>query len=211
MQMLSDTWKGLKYAKYVIFHPFNGFWEIKKQKRANVLSSTILLLALIIIFILRRQFTGFVINNNDLRTMNVWIQITIVITPFILWCTANWSVTTLMDGEGSFKDIYITTAYALIPIILFNVPLLILSNTLVLEEMTIYHLVDTISIIWSIFLMLVGIMTIHQFTMSKTIGTIIVALVGMVAILTLILLFFSLMQQIVNFGQLIYFELFQRT
>jgi len=116
----------------------------------------------------------------------------------------------LMDGEGSLKDIYIATAYALVPIVLLNIPMLIISNIFVLEEMTLYSLIEGVSIFWAVFLVLVGIMTIHQFTMSKTIGAILITLAGMVVILTIVLLFFSLIQQMLYFGRLVYFELFQR-
>ena len=104
-----------------------------------------------------------------------------------------------MDGEGSLKDIFITTAYALTPVVLINIPMLLLSNVMILEETVFYTVLDALSVLWAALLILIGIMTVHQFTMPKTIATIAVAVVGMIIILFLILLFVSIIQQIVSF------------
>ena len=53
-------------------------------------------------------------------------------------------------------------------------------------------------------------MTVHQFTMPKTIATIAVAVVGMIIILFLILLFVSIIQQIVSFVDLLWTEITMR-
>ena len=210
MNNFSETVEGLKFSRFVIFHPFKGFWELKREKRGNIYSATVILLAVIIIFILRRQFTGFVLNYNEPNEMNLILQISYVLFPFFVWCIGNWSVTTLMDGEGSFTDIFIASAYAMVPLILLNIPMLILSQVLVKDEMSIYMLLDAIAIFWTAFLLLIGIMTIHQYTMARTIGTILITIVAMIAILTVLLLFFSLMQQIYHFIMLLNFEIFQR-
>ena len=211
---LRNIWQqsvqGIRFAKYVIFHPFKGFWDLKREKRGNVWAATLILLGLVLLLIARRQFTGTIINNNDPLTMNLLLQFTYVFLPFIVWCAANWAITTLMDGEGSFRDIYITSAYALVPVVVLNVPMVLLSNVLIEEEMTFYHLMDTVSILWAVFLILIGIMTVHQFSMPKTIGTICIAVVCMAVIMVLVLLFFTMLQQIVNFCKIMLFELFQR-
>lgn len=210
MDKFKQTVAAIDFSRFVIFHPFKGFWELKREKRGNVASATVILLAVILVFILRRQFTGYVLNYNDPNTMNVFMQICYVLFPFLVWCTANWSVTTLMDGEGSFKDIFIASSYALVPLVIVNIPMLLLSHVLVENEVTVYTLLNTVAILWTAFLLIIGIMTVHQYTMGRTIATILVTLVAMVIILTLLLLFFSLIQQVVNFLKLLFFEFFQR-
>ena len=104
----------LKMAIYTIFHPFNGFWDLKHEKKGSFLKANIILIMLIITFTLRSQFTGFVLNMSEPTDFNLFYQITSLVLPFLIWCIANWCITTLVDGEGNFRDIYITTAYALI-------------------------------------------------------------------------------------------------
>ncbi|MHB1485233.1 MAG: YIP1 family protein [Saccharofermentanales bacterium] len=197
----------ISYAFFVIVHPFKGFWELKREKKGSIADASVILSLLVIIFILRRQVTGFIFNYNDISKMNILIQVTSVVIPFLLWCVANWSITTLVDGEGSIKDIYITSAYAFLPIILLNIPILLLSQVLIAKEASIYSLIDSISLLWTGFLLLTGIMTIHQFTLKKTIITIIIAVLTMAIIVFLFMLFFSVIAQVVNFILMIYKEL----
>ncbi|MHB1484018.1 MAG: Yip1 family protein [Saccharofermentanales bacterium] len=208
---LSEVTAGIRYSTYVIFHPFKGFWDLKHEKKGNFRSASALVVFLIFIYILRRQFTGFIFNYNVINEMNIIIQITSILFPFLLWCLANWCITTLMDGEGSIKDIYITSAYAFTPILILNIPMLLISNFIILEEMSFYTLIDGISLVWVVFLFLIGIMTLHQFSVKKTILTIIIALVTMIIMITLFLLFFAVITQMVNFFMLIYNELALRS
>lgn len=208
--VLSQMLKGARYSLYLIFHPFKGFWDLKHEKKGNVYSAWFIVVLLSVLLILRRQFTGFILNFNKQNEMNVFVEILSVLAPLGLWCLSNWCITTLVNGEGSFKDIFITTSYALAPLVLINIPMLLLSNVMIVEEAVFYTVLDVLSIIWTGLLILIGIMTVHQFTMPKTIATIAVAVVGMVIILFLILLFVSIVQQIVSFVDLLWTEMTMR-
>lgn len=208
--VLSQMLKGFRYSLYLIFHPFKGFWDLKHEKKGNVYSAWLIVALLSVLLILRRQFTGFILNFNKQNEMNVFVEILSVLAPLGLWCLSNWCITTLVDGEGSFKDIFITTSYALTPLVLINIPMLLLSNVMIVEETVFYTVLDALSILWAGLLILIGIMTVHQFTMPKTIATIAVAVVGMVIILFLILLFVSIIQQIVSFVDLLWTEMTMR-
>ena len=207
---LSRILKGLQYSLYLIFHPFKGFWDLKHEKKGNVYSAWVIVCLLSVLLILRRQFTGFILNFNMQNVMIDFVEILSVLAPLGLWCLSNWCITTLVDGEGSLKDIFITTAYALTPVVLINIPMLLLSNVMILEETVFYTVLDALSVLWAALLILIGIMTVHQFTMPKTIATIAVAVVGMIIILFLILLFVSIIQQIVSFVDLLWTELAMR-
>lgn len=210
MMSIKEIFKSLRYSLYVIFHPFKGFWELKREKKRNIFSALILLMLLIITYVVKSQLTGYLYNNNNLNEINVFMEISSVFLIFSLWCVSNWCITTLVDGEGGIVDIFIASAYALTPYILIQIPLVVLSNVIVLEEGAFYILFDAVSVAWSAGLLLCGIMTIHQFSMLKTIGTILIALVGMVIIIFLFVLLFALAQQIINFLLLFFKELAAR-
>ena len=112
-EIMSRMLHGLRYSLYVVFHPFKGFWDLKHEKKGNVFSAWVLVASLILLYILRRQMTGFILNFNILNEMNIFVEILSVLVPLGLWCLSNWCITTLVDGEGSFRDIFVTTAYAL--------------------------------------------------------------------------------------------------
>jgi hypothetical protein len=202
-----ETIYKLKYVFYLIFRPFNGFWELKYEKKGNKRTALILFLLLVFVFLLRSQMTGFVIQDKDPSEVNIFFEIISIVLPFLLWCVANWGITTLLDGEGTMGDIFIATAYAMVPLILINVPLIIFSNFITLKEMGYFMFLDSLSVFWAGFLLFIGIMTIHQYTVLKTFLTMLLAIVGIVTMLVLGMMFFALIQQAINFFYMVYQEL----
>lgn len=199
--------KSMHYAFHLIFRPFDGFWDLKHEKRGNLKAALTIMAMLCITYILRRQLTGFLFNTTDLTRLNIFVEIMSVVIPFGLWCVSNWCLTTLMDGEGSFKDIVITTGYALAPLVIINVPLILLSNVMTAQEGAFYYFFDTVAVIWSAGLIFLGTMVVHQYTMFKTFLTTVCIIGGMGLIIFIGLLFFSLLQQMVSFIYIIYKEL----
>lgn len=201
------TAQQLKYAWYVIFHPFKGFWDLKHEKKGGVTAASILLAAACLLSILQYTLTGYVVSDNSIQSFNIFLQIAIPLVPFVLWCVANWGTTTLMDGEGSFRDIYIATGYALTPVILIQTPLILLSNVINLEEVPFYIFFANVSTLWMVLLIFVGTMTIHQYSGAKTLMTSILTIVGMAILVFLALLFVALIQQVAAFIGLVYKEI----
>lgn len=202
-----EVLQSLRYSLYLIFHPFDGFWDLKHEKKGNLKTAMLIVAMVIVTFILRRQLTGFILNENKLRELNIIVEILSVVLSFFLWCVANWCLTTLMDGEGSFKDIVITSAYALVPLVLINIPLIIFSNVITLEEAAFYTFFDILSLAWTLLLLFLGTSVVHQYSLLKTFLTSICIVIGMGLIIFIALLFFSLLQQMYSFVYTIYKEI----
>jgi len=202
-----EVLRSLRYSLYIIFHPFDGFWDLKHEKRGNLKAAFILVFALGLTYVLQVQYKGFIFNLNDPSRLNIFIQFVGVIIPFALWCVANWCLTTLMDGEGSFKDIVITTAFALTPMIIINFFNIIFSNLITVEEAAFLNFFQSLALLWSGALIIFGTMVVHQYTLPKTILTSVLIVIGMGLILFIALLFFSLIQQIYTFIYIIFKEI----
>lgn len=202
----------VKFPFHLIVHPFNGFWDLKyeQSQKRNLIISYIILFLLVLTNILGTQYKGLLVNLYNPDDMNSLLEVVYVIVPVLFWCIANWSLTTLMDGEGKFVDIFTSTCFALIPIVVINFPWIWLSNIISLQEAAFYYFSNTLSIIWFIFLLFVGNMTVHQFTPAKTIGIMLLTVVAMGFMAFIGMLFFSLIQQIVAFISVIYQELVMR-
>lgn len=190
---------GTKYSLHVIFHPFDGFYDIKHEKKGNIYTATLFVLVLILIFIAKRQFTGFVINTARQKDLNIISEIVSVVLPILLWCISNWCLTTLTEGEGSFKDIYIYTCYSLVPMILLLAPLIVYSRFLTVEGAAFYSFFNGFAYVWTGLLILFGTLVTHQFTLGKTIFSVIIVIVGMGVIAFIGILFFNIIQQVIEF------------
>ncbi|MDQ6420013.1 YIP1 family protein [Paenibacillus sp. LHD-117] len=197
----------LKNPFYTMMHPFNGFWEMKYENKGRLKVAFFILLSLVIVTIIKRQYSGFVVNFNNLAALNSIDELKYIVLPFVLWCVANWSLTTLMDGEGKFKDIVMATGYALMPMVVINIPQVLYSRIITGEESSFYYLLDAIALFWSIGLLFVGTMTVHQYSAGKTVVTMALTLVVIGILVFLGVLFFSMMQQMISFVVSIYKEL----
>lgn len=203
---IRETLRALRFAFHVLAHPFDGFWELKHEKRGNLAAANVILLFVVATLIFMRQYTGFVLNKNDLWQLNVITEALGVVVPFILWCAVNWALTTLMEGKGTFREIVIASAYSLLPLILVIVPLTLVSHFLVLEEAQIYYLILVLSMIWAGLMLFIGTMITHEYSFAKTIGTSVLVVAGIGVSLFIMLLFSTVINHMIVFAIDIYSE-----
>jgi hypothetical protein len=201
----------LRYSLYLIVHPFAGFSDIKYEKKASTQAGLALYFLYAVSYILRRQFTSYLFNPNDIRFLNVLSEVFLALLPYLLWNISNWCVTSLMDGEGSMTDIFKATAYALTPLIIGNMAATILSQVLVLNEIEFYNLILVVFSAWSYFLVFLGMLISHQFTVRKALLTSMLTIVGIAVILFLGILLIFLVQQVIGFAEDVLSELALRT
>ena len=154
-----------------------------------------------------RQYTGFIFNYNDVRRLNIYMEFVSVLLPFLLWCFVNLALTSLVDGKGSFKDIFVTTAYGLVPVVLMRIPLIALSNVITLQEGAFYYALNTISVLWAGFLVFTGIQTIHEYDFKANFFTCVLTGVGMGLVVFICLLFVNVLAQTIGFLNTVYMEL----
>lgn len=209
-QKIVQTGSNLKYALHIIFHPFDGFWVLKKERKSGLLAANIILFLVIAAFVFARQYTGFLFNPYDISQLNIILEALTIIIPVILWSVSNWSLTTLVAGKGTLKEIYISTVYSLTPIIVIFIPMTIISNYLTLNEGSFYYFVLSFAVTWSFILIFTGNMVIHEFLVGKIILITILSIIGMAVILFVALLFINVVQQMMGFVNSIYMELVLR-
>ncbi|MEO3946632.1 YIP1 family protein [Gorillibacterium sp. CAU 1737] len=201
----------VSFPLHLIVHPFDGFWDLKYEKRGKMKVALSIIFLTFLAIVVQKQFAGFLVNFNDPRQLNNLNELVYLVFPFFLWCIANWSVTTLLEGEGKFSEIVMASSYALVPMVLIYFPMTLFSRFMAQDETAFYYLLNSIAAIWFVLLLFVGIMTVHQYTASKTIVTMILSVIVMVIIVFLGALVFSMIQQIYEFIMNIYRELIFRT
>ncbi|MGW8821455.1 Yip1 family protein [Paenibacillus sp. BR1-192] len=208
---MSRDW--IRFPLNLMVHPFEGYWDLKydRNRQFTLIISFCVLFLVAVTNILGSQYSGFLVHVYNPETMNSFMEIVYVIVPVLFWCVANWSLTTLMDGEGKFVEIFTSTCFALLPLVIIQFPWIWLSNLVSLQETAFYYFSNSVAVLWFVYLLFIGNMTVHQFSPSKTIGIMMLTLVAMGFMAFISLLFFSLVQQIVAFISVIYQEFVMRT
>ncbi len=209
MEKLKNFGADLKYAFHVITHPLDGFWDLKHEKRGRAYIAVLFLVMYVITNILNKQFNNYTFNEfkvfpEDINIVGTFVTTALVV---IIWVAANWGLTTLFDGEGSMKDVFLYTGYSMLPLVLSQIILVPLTNILTVNEATIVTLVTVLGYGWTALLLYTGTMTTHQYSGGKTFIIILAILLGMLIIVFISILFFFLVQEIWNFIYTIYREL----
>ena len=199
----------LLYAFHLVFHPFDGFWDLKHEKRGSVRAATTILAFTGISLFYESIGRGYPFNPRG-ESMNILLLFAILLVIFFLFCISNWCLTTLFEGEGSFKDIYIATAYSLAPLPLFIIISTILTNVLTIEAKGVISLITAIGYIWVGILIFFGMLVTHDYTMNKNFVTILGTIVAMLVIAFIVALFFSLVARMISFVIAIFTEIGNR-
>ena len=187
----------LIYGFYVIFHPFDGFYDLKHEHRGSVRASLVFIAVAVLTFFYQGVGQGYVLNPTG-KVTTIMTQLISVAVPLILFVLANWCLTTLFDGEGSFKDIFIATSYSLLPLPLLIIPTTIASNWVSSSEASIITFIGTVAFIWVGILLFFGTMVTHDYSMFKNFIIIFFTIVAMAVIVFIVLLFSMLLSKLVS-------------
>ena len=186
------------YVFHLIFHPFDGFWDLKHEKRGSVRASIAIIAITIVSFYYQSIGQGYIMNPEK-KYSSILVQLAAVLAPLFLWIIGNWCLTTLFEGEGSFKDIFIACSYSLAPVPLLVIPSTIISNVITDSETAIVNLLQTVGFIWLGLLLFFGMMVTHDYSLSKNVLTSVGTIIAMAFIMFLAILFTTLLGKVVSF------------
>lgn len=200
----------LGWIKHVVFHPVEGFEDLRWKKKGSLKYAFIIVGLLFVAMVVSARLRGFQYTKGNQEIFDVVPLIVQSVVYFATWVIGNWSICTLLDGEGTMKRVCINSAYALVPYIVGTYIGVFLSNFMTLDESVWINTVEYIGLGWSVVLMIQGMKAVHQYSFSKTLLSIVLTLVAMLIILFLAVLLISLFQQVYAFFYQIYTEITYR-
>ena len=199
-----------EWVKHSITHPAECFEDMRWKKAGSLKIAFAIVLLLFLAQIADGRLYGFQFGISYDKTFNIIPYIVKSIVLFGAWVVGNWAVCTLLDGEGTMKNICIYSAYALIPYIAQIFINVLLSHILIQDEAVFMQAIRIIGVGWSVILLFSAIKSVHQYSFGKTVFAIILTIVAMLIMLFLLVLFMSLIQQVYIFISTIYTEISYR-
>lgn len=188
----------LLYGFYLLFHPFDGFYDLKHEKRGDLRAATFWMIAGVSAVVCNKVFASYLFNTAYTQDISIpWEYLTLLI-PVGLWVVSNWCITTLVDGEGRLRDIYLFTGYAMQPVAILYFLSIPLSYLLVTEEGMYLTLIQSIALLWFVFLLFCGNTVIHQYSGSKSLLAMLISVVGIAIMIFVALLLLTSYQKIAS-------------
>ena len=76
--------RGVRYAKHVMFHPFDGFWDLTHEHRGNLWAAHTFLALFLITRVLILMLTNFQFLTVSVQYINIYEQFASLLLPFLI-------------------------------------------------------------------------------------------------------------------------------
>lgn len=199
-----------RYLLYTMNHPMDGFYWIRHRDYGSVPIAIVLVILFSLCFSLNRICANFIVNDIEPTTVDSLEELSGILLLYALLCVANWSITCLMNGEGRMKDIATAIGYGCAPLIPAFLLATAMSHFITEEEAAFYTMILGLGIAYGAILVLIGIMQVHNYTLSKTLQTLLLTFVAVLIIIFVALLLADLIGQVINFIRSLYIEIIFR-
>ena len=199
-----------QWVKHAVTHPLDGFEDMRWKKSGSLKIAFIIVFLLFFGQIAYGRLFGFQFVITYERTFNIIPYIVWSFIIFGAWTVGNWAVCTLLDGEGTLKNICIYSAYALIPYVAQLYINVVLSHFLIWDEYVFMQIIGYIGTGWTVLLLFSAVRSVHQYSFGKTVLAVLLTVAAMFVMLSLLVLFLSLIQQVYIFISTVYTELSYR-
>ena len=82
------------WLKHVIFHPVEGFEDLRWKKQGSIKIAMIIVFLLFVAMVADRQLTGFQFNTAYVKVFNIVPLLVQSVVYFFTWVIGNWALCT---------------------------------------------------------------------------------------------------------------------
>lgn len=200
----------LKYVLTMMRHPIDGYYYLKRGEHGSVLSATVLYMLIFVIFVADTLFRGFTFNHSDANDTAVYSVLATIVIPLGLFVIGNTLISSICSGEGSLKNVYVMTAYALSPYILIMPFVIAATYVLTLNEVFLITLPTVVAVGWSGIYLFMGVFYTHNYTFKETIKIILLTVFFMLMAVVVVAIMYLVWGQVINFIETVWAEIMYR-
>ncbi len=187
------------YAKSMLSHPIDGYYYLKKNVHGSVPAAFVLYILAFVVFACDLLLRGFIFNANSLQSLEPSMVVIMFVVPAVLWVVGNYWVSSINEGEGSFRNVLISTAYALTPYVVITPFVIVLSYILTRNEGFIISFLWLTGVIWSGVLLFVGVKETQNYSARETVKNIFLTLFFMVMVVVAFCILYLIWNKLIIF------------
>ncbi len=176
------------YAFTTARHPMDAYYDIRVEKKGTVLGASILYGILFLAFMLYMLGKGFIYQYVDVQELDISSIVVGFFAIIILFVVCNYLVTSINDGQGSLKQVYMIPAYASMPLSLALLGITVVSYVVTTNEAFFLSVAMVIGVVWSLILLYIGLQTVHNYTAGETVKSIILTFLFIFIVVVVIMI-----------------------
>lgn len=157
-------------------HPVQGMYEVAESERAGWLFAIFLLFAGFAAKITGQFIASFHFSDRLFEQLDIRLEAMSYFLPWLTWVLANYLIGSVLNGEGTLRKVFTVNSYALVPYVIFIVPLQAATNFLTLQEGILYTSAINVLLLWMLILMFIGTQTVHNYNLKESFGMVAVSL-----------------------------------
>ncbi len=192
---LGDTLYAFKVAR----HPLDSYYDMRVGKTGTVLGASILYALLFLSFMLYMLGKGFIYQYYDIQDLDISSIVVGFFAIIILFVICNYLVTSINDGQGSLKQVYMLLAYATLPLIIALFGITAVSYFVTTNEAFFLSVGLVIGVTWTIILLYIGLQTVHNYTAGETIKSVLLTFLLIFVVVVVIMIVTIMWDQVWTF------------
>lgn len=184
---------------YFLKHPINGVYYIKTGERGSVAGASILYVAALAVHLVCQGLTSFVFGGGYSWYSDPVAIVLIAVVPAGLFLVGSYLISSINDGEGDFRTVYVTFAYSLSAFILCSPVLTALTHVFTLTEIFICQMLSALILGYTAVMLFISIKEVHGYNLRKTVANILLTLFFMVVSILAVIILFILWRELFSF------------
>lgn len=200
----------LRTLTRTLVHPFESFNDVKYKQMGSLKIAFILTFLFYLSGSAATIWSDFRYTSYDSASYNTLFQIVRTIGLVAVWSLANWGISTLQNGKGRLKEVFIVTAYSVFPIILYNLISIPLTHIVASSESTLISGLHILALIFSAIILTVGLMIIHDYSFPRFLITAFISLLFIILIIFVVFMIGILLTQFWSFFAEVILEAIRR-
>lgn len=187
-------------------HPEDGFYDLKKKKKGSFRGALLIFATLFISYMIFLTSKGFIYQTVEVADIDFFSVVFGFFAIIFVSIICNHLVTSITDGNGTLKDIFVLIMYSLAPIIIGLISIVILSHFLTDSEAFFLDVILILCAGWSVILIGMGMMEIQGYSFKQLIVSLLLTFLLVVIIILVLLIVFVLSSELINFIKIIFQE-----
>lgn len=187
------------YAFKCARHPIDRYYDIRVGKNGSPLTALIIYIVFFGVYMLYQTSKGFIYQYTDVEDMDMGAVVVGFFAILILFIICNYLVTSITDGDGTLKQVFMIPAYGLMPAMFSMLITIGMSYVLTYNESFILTVIMIIGVAWTVAVIFEGLSTVHDYDFKKMVLSLIITVVFMLIAAIVVLVVIIMWEKLYDF------------